>query len=332
MANRQIAGLDSEDIDLSKVFPFQIADGSEEAVNNTLQSLKDNFSTLSVSTLIPNGTDDSTTAKLTYGLNVVLDSDTSDFCTRLPETPTEGRSVTIINKSTYVLRVFPSVTGGSINGVVDGFVDIVPDSQAYTIYCYENPNPGDWGADPIQTSLFSIPEMSISHTNGVANQYHGIGTAVSGPEGVSIDGNGNLLLTPSPNDWTSLDSITSYCKLKVATNIVAADFGVSGGISCGISRGYKIGANAGLLDVGNSISFIQDGPNPTEGGGFVNGGVLSSPPNVGDAGTLYGEIVQVSGSLGLGGQYSRYYFTFSMQIPANMASKTYKFKFSIEYI
>lgn len=318
-------------VDLTKVIPAQIATGDIEPITYTGTQLKEAYTTLEIAELTPEGSTDSTTARLVYGLNVVETSSSSNFCTRLPETPTEGRNVVIVNKSSYVVRVFPSVTGGSINGVVDGYVDIPADNQAYSVYCYENPDPGDWGADPIVTNIFDVSEMSIVHTNSVADSYAGTGTAVSGAPSVGIDGSQNLTLSPAFANWKSLDIETSFVKLRVATNIVAADYSSGSPIVCSINTGYKSAAGSANLDLGTQITFTS-APSPSGSGGAVNGGVLASPPNVGDTGTLYASLNQITSNIGLGGTYSRYYFIFFMSIPASWPSKTYKFKFSLEYL
>ena len=90
----------------------------------------------------PNTT--TTTAYANYGINVVTTASLTDYCFRLPQTPVEGKSVTIVNKSGINVVLFPSVAGGSINGVIDG-VEIIPsDGKSYTFDCYENPLPGGW--------------------------------------------------------------------------------------------------------------------------------------------------------------------------------------------
>jgi hypothetical protein len=100
--------------------------------------------------LVPNGTasynpnSTNTTAYANYGINLITSSNATSYCLRLPETPVKGKAVTLINNSGINVVVFPSVIGGSINGVIDG-VEIIPsDGKSYTYDCYENPLPGGW--------------------------------------------------------------------------------------------------------------------------------------------------------------------------------------------
>jgi hypothetical protein len=119
--------------------------------------------------LVPNGTasynpnSTNTTAYANYGINLITSSNATSYCLRLPETPVKGKAVTLINNSGINVVVFPSVVGGSINGVIDG-VEIIPsDGKSYTYDCYENPLPGGW-------SLSTSPSSGNTAINtGVIN-------------------------------------------------------------------------------------------------------------------------------------------------------------------
>jgi hypothetical protein len=115
--------------------------------------------------LVPNGTasfnpnSTNTTAYADYGINVISTSNTSSNCFRLPQTPTKGKTVTLINKSGMDVFVFPSVVGGSINGTIDGYFSIPSDGKSYSLDCYENPLPGGWsitnGGSSTSTNLIT---------------------------------------------------------------------------------------------------------------------------------------------------------------------------------
>jgi hypothetical protein len=152
-----------------------------------------------------NGTTDATTARLVYGINVIRTSTTSNFCARLPLTPQKGKSVIVVNLGSVAARIFPSVTGGKINNVVDGHVDIAPSAQAVTIYCYENPDPGDWTTPYIPLSnVITIPDFSIAHTNG-GGATNRVGTVTPQSSGVAAgtDVSHNITLTPTSAHWRS---------------------------------------------------------------------------------------------------------------------------------
>jgi hypothetical protein len=292
-----------------------------------------------------NGTTDATTARLIYGINVIRTSTTSDFCARLPLTPQKGKSVVVVNLGPVAARIFPSVTGGKINNVVDGHVDIAPSAQAVTIYCYENPDPGDWTTPYIPLSnVITIPDFSIAHTNGVADNQVGTvqGTVITSGIGSGSDGNGNLILTPSSPNWGSENAITTLVRMKVYTNIIANDCASAfafDAISFARYQAYKTGSSSTTSGARDTFSFNNAGlivfGDVNSTGGAVNGGTMNSPIEIGDNGTLYGERiadVNAGNQIGLGGAFSRYYYIFGIAIPANAVTKTYKFRVQLEYL
>jgi hypothetical protein len=96
---------------------------------------------------IPEGTDINSTAYLDYGVNVITQLSTVlNFACHLPNPPQEGRRVSVVNKSGFTVYVYPSVSGGSIDGIVNFGFPVPSDSKVYEFLCYENPNPGDWAA------------------------------------------------------------------------------------------------------------------------------------------------------------------------------------------
>lgn len=96
---------------------------------------------------IPQGTNTNSTAYLDYGINVITQLTTAnDFACHLPNPPQEGRRVTVVNKSGFTVYVYPSLTGGTIDGIIDYGFPVPSNSKIYEFVCYENPNPGDWGA------------------------------------------------------------------------------------------------------------------------------------------------------------------------------------------
>ncbi len=109
--------------------------------------------------IVANGVDGNTTAKLIYGVNVVTTASGTDYAIRLPYPPIKGRTVTIINTSGVPIVIYPSIVGGSINGVVNGTATVPPDSNAYTFTCWENPLPGAWSWTPPATRQWDSGEI-----------------------------------------------------------------------------------------------------------------------------------------------------------------------------
>jgi len=91
------------------------------------------------------GTDINSTAFLPYGLvHISAVPTVNDYACHLPNPPIQGRQVTIVNTSGIDIVVFPSLPGGSINGITNGSFSVPSNGQAYTFFCYENPAPGAW--------------------------------------------------------------------------------------------------------------------------------------------------------------------------------------------
>ena len=100
--------------------------------------------------LVPNGTASynpnitNTTAYANYGINLITTASLQSNCFRLPQTPVKGKTVTVINNSGINVIVFPSVAGGEVNGIINGYAILPSDGKSYSFDCYENPLPGGW--------------------------------------------------------------------------------------------------------------------------------------------------------------------------------------------
>ena len=282
------------------------------------------------------GIDNTTTSIMSYGVNVFTTSSQTDFCAKLPQ-PVTGKRSTIVNMSTQAITVHPSNVGGRINNLpVDQPLVIPNDGKAYEFICTENPLPGEWNIiAPPATSQYQGVEIEVAHTNGVATNRFGITTATLGTGvGSGIDGNQNLTLTPAAGGWISLNQLATMTRLKVYTNILQSDL-ASDYIQVGVYQAYKTAVNASTSGIRSYIRFLPSG----SGTYLAPVGVLNSPPEIGDTDTMYYEQVAfigggngISDQMGLGGQFSRYYVTFGMLIPADAATKTYKFQFFLEYV
>lgn len=293
----------------------------------------------------PIGSDDTTTAYLNYGINIVRSSGYPDFCFRLPQAPQKGKSVIVINLSSAKVRVFPSVTGGDINGVVNGYEDVLPDKEPHTFFCWENPLHGSWSVLGTKTSLLTFPDVTVSHTNGAQSLLYWDGTTTSTGVGLGLAGTPyHIVLTGS---WRSENIQSTGVKLRVYTNIIANDAaqdfnGNANGIVAWIDQGYQDSSNSATFGQRTTIIFYKTA-GALSGSGYgntyaINGGTLNSPVAIGDIGTFWGEeyfpIVGsgINDQLGIGGTYSRYYYVFGMQVSAPCTTKDYKFRFEIEYV
>lgn len=297
----------------------------------------------SVQTTQVSGTTTATTSVLIYGVNLITGSTVTDFCTRLPLTPQKGKSVTVVNTSGYIVRVFPSVNGGKINNVVNGNFDVPNDGLPYVFVCYENPLPGDWGTTSRATSntntvVFS--EVSFNYTGGT-KYYSGTNTLIETSTGGGVN-NGNLTLTPISTNWRSENTVARSSMLRIYTNIVPADV-ASGEIRINMSTAFLSGPNSfSYGSRGNpviinapSVGDCNSDPSISEFCNVVGGGVLNSPLQVGDVGTLY-FLVPKETLIGLGGtynQYSRYYYIFTVDVSTpGVAQKLYRFRFELDYV
>jgi len=126
-----------------------------------------------------NGEDGSTTSKLFYGINLITTSTALNFSARLPEEYIVGQNLKVLNISNYKVRIYPSASGGSINGVVDGFIEIPPDKKVYTINCIDWANGGSWnenyyGESGGSSGLNSVTGFGVDNTdplNPIVNKY-----------------------------------------------------------------------------------------------------------------------------------------------------------------
>ena len=152
---------------------------------------------LTVATLTLQGTTAATTSQAIYGINVIDTATTSALATRLPD-PTTGKQTTFVNTSSMSILVFPSVTGGKINGVVDGYASIPNDGNPYTFSCVANPLPGAWVWSLPATGQIQLPTISVAHTNGTGTSAWGVGKA------------GAQLINPAGANWYDNLSITGF--------------------------------------------------------------------------------------------------------------------------
>ncbi len=313
---------------------------------------------LTVATLTLQGTTAATTSQAIYGINVIDTATTSALATRLPA-PTTGKQTTFVNNSSMSILVFPSVTGGKINGVVDGYASIPNDGNPYTFSCVANPLPGAWVWSPPATGQIQLPTISVAHTNGTGTAAYGVGTTgaqLINPAGaqwydnISVSGFPTLTFNvisgsaPGQDYWTSIPNLTparTIVNTKVYSNFLRSDTSLAG-FEPVIYRyiAYAPSASGYNNFSASNVYLAQSSsiPSPYSPGLEVQTGTLSSPALVGDIGTVYSiqpaNTVQASPSdtdlIGEGAN-GLYYHTFVISLPQFLATKTYKFDIFLEH-
>lgn len=220
--------------------------------------------TKQINNVIPVGSGiTSVNAYLNYGINLITSADTTNFCVRLPETPIEGREVILINNSGFDIYVFPSMSGGTINGVLNGSSQIPSDGKRYTFVCYENPNPGQWsnnlnvfaagqydsgiiGIDTSQSTNFAIisaydnnfkhNHVSVSNSNLFASKQLPYVLYNPNPLGCGFSSGNCLTVWFKPTTpWTNIEKITLYTNFGTGLTSPMAGGGFS------ISEIWEIG-------------------------------------------------------------------------------------------
>ncbi len=328
----------------------------------------EDFGAAQVSTLTVQGNDDTTTAVASYGINIIETVTASDFCCRLPAAET-GKEVIFINKTQLPVNVFPSVTGGDINGNVNGSASLSMQFTPYSFYCIVNPLPGSWIlSSPLATTQIGVPNLNpnmavaanyleIPHTNGVLTKAAGweTGAFKGSPASLGVQSGGatgcGYLWNNAGNAPTYMRSEptpTKIVKVKLYTNIEAADVaGVAGmPVIFQISTTFLEACNGGM----NTFWYWTqvEAPDPFDVYNYstiITTGIYNSPTQVGDYGTIYNELTlggnygtsinpnygQIGSNLGfVPGGGSDYWWCPYFEINANMPTKDYQFKIILE--
>jgi hypothetical protein len=83
----------------------------------TIEEIRTSAGTDSVyDNLVAQGTDETTTLVLGYGVSIITTSTPTDFAAKLPQ-PITGRSTRVVNTSGFPVYVYPSNIGGQINNL-----------------------------------------------------------------------------------------------------------------------------------------------------------------------------------------------------------------------
>lgn len=291
--------------------------------------------------LVLEGTTNASTSQSIYGVNIITTATFSDKATRLP-VPKTGKQTVFINNSLIPILVFPSVVGGEINGVVDGYASVPNDGRAYTFYCTENPLPGAWSWSAPAVNQIVLQEMEINHTNGSSSAAFNAGQGTANEASIGLGWGGSGVSTTGTFNTNNFPAWVE--KFKVYTNIKWADI-ASGSINAFFTQGYQKAPTGTTL--GNKAAAQFQGSQAFPGANVqeVLGGTAGD--NVGDIGTLYMELpfgaayslYRIIGNqavtIPIPGNnetcYSTGYYAFEMNIGANASTKLYKFQWIIEY-
>jgi hypothetical protein len=240
---------------------------------------------------------------LDFNLNVIEAGVSGPYIIRLPYPPVKGKSSTVINNTGYIVSVFPSIEGGSINGVINSIANVPPDGKPYTFYCWENPLPGAWTWSPPAISQYDSREIVVT-TPGSSNvitmvdpNFFNTSVGLSSSGGGATQplfmkdvpgSNGLQSMTKPPAPWNSIT------KVKVYTNILTLTAGLD-------DIGLYSGGNYSVVD---NITGAETGVYPVNSSPYINGttsgaswqtvpgtpaaGAYSA--NIGDPGTKYIEM------------------------------------------
>lgn len=156
----------------------------------------------------PEGNSIESTAYLQYGLNIVKELSTvNDYACHLPNPPIQGQRVTVVNKSGFVVYVYPSVNGGAIDGIVNKGYPVPSNNKPYEFVCYQNPNPGEWGvitspdADGLRIIDVSYPAYQETDVAGQAQSivFSFVGEATNTDDYSAKNIGGSVMVVQSAN-------------------------------------------------------------------------------------------------------------------------------------
>jgi len=216
-----------------------------------------------------------TTTYIQYAYNVITTASATNYACRLPNPPVKGKGCTIINTSGVPIVVYPSVTGGSINGVINGSALVPADGKPYVFFCYENPLPGAWTWTPPAINQYDSGEIILTQASTagrisvVNNSFTEYNASNSASNSIADNGKSKALVLTVTSDgiWFKTSSFwNNITKIKVytnnAVNISTVNIKISSQITYyNISTGAVTGNGAGLAgdiiataDINSSVS------------------------------------------------------------------------------
>lgn len=212
--------------------------------------------------------------------------------------------------------------------------DIIGDSTSHSKYPSVNAMKNFVLANKTSTTYqMQSVEYVINHTNGTGDNYNGFDDIATGNISVYTNGSGNMILTPSAYRWQSFNYDAVYVNCLVNTNIVDADLATGfNPINVYVTKIYK--DNSGTHnDHLTDWSFLKISSGFSSDSTCPNSSALNDPIRIGDVGTHYaftGNGGVTNQSIGIRNGVKTYFIP-GVYIPANAATKTYRFKFTIYY-
>jgi hypothetical protein len=159
-----------------------------------------------VNNLSANGTSSATTSVCIYGVNVFTGASGTNYATKLPQ-PVTGKSVKIVNNTTYPISMYPANVGGKINNLPINTPLVIPaDGKVYEYICTLNPLPGNFSGPTPLTAIYDSGVMTHTVTGGTVSG----GVLVSGAR---FDRVGQQTGAFAPNAWFFADNVANSPKI-----------------------------------------------------------------------------------------------------------------------
>jgi len=253
--------------------------------------------------LTANGTSASTTLVLNYGVNIVTSVTLSNYACKLPQ-PVTGQVVRVINSSTLPLVLYPSNVGGSINNQpINQPVTIPPNGSIYEFICIVNPMPGAWTWSNPATNEYNSGIITVNTTG--TNKFIAASDANNFIENTGVVSSTawtvDALSKPLQQSGGVFKPQTAWkgmTKIKVYTNLSATSQNTRFVLAAAYGSNYYdpvTGAFVNFfLSAGNYSPLAYC--NQTIAGASLPQGTLT--PNIGDAGTCWGEVSFNGGYVG----------------------------------
>jgi len=163
------------------------------------------------------GTTTATTAICIYGVNVFTGASDTNYATKLPQ-PVTGKSVKIVNNTTYPISMYPANAGGKINNLPINTPLVIPaDGKVYEYICTLNPFPGNFSGPTPLTSTYDSGVITYTITDGEP------GLLVTGARADRV---GQQRGVYEPNGWFLADNVAYKPKILPDYNNASGDYEV----------------------------------------------------------------------------------------------------------
>ena len=248
----------------SETEPYTIEDIQTQSVTNSSE-----FQT--------QGTDINSTAYLPYGLTHISSVPTvNDYACHLPNPPIEGRQVTIVNTCGIDIVVYPSLPGGTINGITNGSFTVPSNGQAYIFYCYENPAPGAWTISAPATAQVTSGTIDFPNEQLVFNGSYST-SSLFGNSGIARLKPYINTGTPTGTVQVIINSVIYNMIFNTDFNTTVIDFVNNNGAAItadtGIAVSYEVGTNPYVYLIAPTVGQVtllnNIVTNPLSGATFV---------------------------------------------------------------